>query len=138
MHCRPALRNLHAQADGPVAEQVECQVQLQHCSTSLWTCLLDGRLTVEYIPNPPVGVSPFRFHPPDEPTAVKSPDTPLSIDWLSLIQSEIVAGLSYWKLTPLVHSCRPLACRRPYLHYTILCVCVCVRVTYSFWYFKSM
>ena len=28
VHCHPALRHLHARADGPVLEQVECQVQL--------------------------------------------------------------------------------------------------------------
>ena len=53
MHCWPAFRNLHALADGTVVEQVEFQVQLQHRSTGSRTHLLDARLTVESVPNPP-------------------------------------------------------------------------------------
>ena len=63
MHCRPALRYLHAQADGPVLEHVECHVQLQHHLIGLQTHLLDGQLTIEYIPNLPIGVSPLHSPP---------------------------------------------------------------------------
>ena len=49
MHCRPTFRHSHALPDGPVVEQVERRVQLQHRSTSLRTCLRDGRLNVELI-----------------------------------------------------------------------------------------
>ena len=65
VHCRPALRNSHTRADGPVVEQVECRVQLQHHLTGLRTCLLDGRLTIEPIPTPLVGVYAFLFFSPD-------------------------------------------------------------------------
>ena len=61
MHCRPAFWHLHTLSDGPVVEKVECRVQLKHHSTGLHTCLIDGRLTVELIPNLFVGFSPFRF-----------------------------------------------------------------------------
>ena len=69
VHCWPALRHSHALADGPVVEQVECRVQLQHLLNSSHTRLLVGRLTVEPIPNPSVGVSPFLFCPPNGPAA---------------------------------------------------------------------
>ena len=62
--------HLHAQADGPVVDQFEFHVQLQHRLTILRTCLLDRRLTVEHITNPSVRVSPFHFRPPNEPAAV--------------------------------------------------------------------
>ena len=35
VHFRPALRHLHALADGNVVEQEKCRVQLQHHWTSL-------------------------------------------------------------------------------------------------------
>ena len=35
VHCRLAVHHLHALVDGPVVEQVEFWVHLQHCSTSL-------------------------------------------------------------------------------------------------------
>ena len=71
VHCRPALRHLHALTDGPVVKKFECQEQLQHHLTGLRTCLLDRRLTVEPIPNPSVGVSPFLFCPPDDPATAR-------------------------------------------------------------------
>ena len=52
MNYRPALRHSHALVEGPVVEQVKCQVQLQHSLIGLQTCLLDERLTVEHILNP--------------------------------------------------------------------------------------
>ena len=64
MHCRSALRHLHARADGPMVEQVECQVQLQHRSTISRAHLLE-RIIVEPVPKSPVGVSPFLFRPPN-------------------------------------------------------------------------
>ena len=51
VQCRPALRHSHALAYGPVVEQVECRVQLQHGSTISRARRLD-RLTVELVPNP--------------------------------------------------------------------------------------
>ena len=71
MQYRPVLQNLHALTDRPVLEQVKYRVQLQHRLTSLRTRLTDGRLTVETIPNPPIGVSPFRFRSPDEPAVIR-------------------------------------------------------------------
>ena len=47
MQCLPAFPNLHALVVGHAMDQVECQVQLQHHSTSLRTHLTDGRLNVE-------------------------------------------------------------------------------------------
>ena len=85
MHCRPSLWHSHARADGPAVDQVEFWVQLQHRSTVLQTCLLDGLLTVEHIPSPSIGVSPFLFCPPDDLTAVTYPDMPPSIAWPSLL-----------------------------------------------------
>ena len=61
VHCRPALRNLHALADGPVVEHFECLVQLQHRSTVSWTRLLDGKITVEPITNHPYEFLPSSF-----------------------------------------------------------------------------
>ena len=71
VHCRPELRHSHAQEDGPVVEQVEFRVQLQHHSTSSRAHLLVVRLYVEPIPNPSVGVSPLLFCPADGLAAVK-------------------------------------------------------------------
>ena len=85
VHCQPELRNSHVQTDGPAVEQVECRVQLQHCSTSSRTRLLVGRLTIEPVLNPSVGVSSFRFCPPDGPAAVNYLDTPPSIARPSLL-----------------------------------------------------
>ena len=62
VHCRLALRHSHTRADWPVVEQVKCRVQLHHRSIRSQTRLL-WRLTVELIPNYPIGVSPFRFFP---------------------------------------------------------------------------
>ena len=84
MHCRPALRDLHARAEGPVVEQVECRVQLQHRSTISWARQLE-RLTVELVPNSPVGVSPLLFCPPDGLAAVDNSDTPPAIAQPSLL-----------------------------------------------------
>ena len=53
-----------------MVEQVDCQVQLQHRSAGSFIRLLFGRLTVEPIPNPYLGVSSFLFCPPDGPAAV--------------------------------------------------------------------
>ena len=77
---------------------------------------------------PPVGVSPLLFHSPDGPEAVGLPDMPLVIPRLSLLRSDIAAGLSQRELKLLAHSRRPLAHRRPHRQYTVLCVCVCVCV----------
>ena len=52
MHCLPEFLHSQTLADGPVVEQVECRVQLQHhltVSQARWL----GQLTVETIPNPP-------------------------------------------------------------------------------------
>ena len=107
-------------------------MQLQHLSTVSWACWL-GRPTVETIPNPSLGVSPFLFHPPDSPAAVADRNTPPDIARLSLLRSDISAGLSHRELTPLTHSRLPLALWRPHLHrgvcfYIYMCVCVCVCV----------
>ena len=107
-----------------MVEQVECRVQLQHRSTISWARRL-GQLTVETIPKPPVGVSPFLFCPPDGPAAVEYIDTPPAIARLSLLRLEIAAGLSHQDITPLAHSRHPLARRRPHLQRGV-CVCVCV------------
>ena len=74
MHCLPAFLHLQALADWPVVEQVECRVQLQHRLTISWARWL-GQLTVETIPKPPVGVSPFCFRPPDGLAAVANRNT---------------------------------------------------------------
>ena len=124
MHCQPALRNSHTRADRPVVEQVKCRVHLQHCSTIFQACLLE-RPTVEPVPNFPVGVSPFLFCPPDGPAAVDYLNTPPATARPSLIQSEIPEGISHQDLSPLAHSRRTLARRRPHLHRGV-CVCVCV------------
>ena len=115
MHCRPTLRHLHAQADGPVVEQVGCWVQLQHRSTISRARLIE-QLTVELAPNSPVGVSPFLFCPLVGPAAVNNLDTPPAIARPYLLLSEIAAGLLHRQLTPLAHSHGPLARRRPRLH----------------------
>ena len=52
VHCHPVFLHLHALADGPVVDQVECRVQLQHRSNISRARLL-GRLNVETVPNPP-------------------------------------------------------------------------------------
>ena len=122
MYCRPAFQHLHSLANGPLVEQVECRVQLQHRSTVSQTRLLDGGLTVEHIPNSSVRVSSFRFCPPDEPAAVKQPDTLSAIARPSLLRSEVSAGTYRWDLTLLAHSRRPLARRRPHRHYTMVCL----------------
>ena len=128
MQCLPAVLHLHALADRPVVEQFECRVQLQHCSTVSRARWL-GRLTVETLPNPPVGVSIFLFRPPDGPAAAADRDTPPAIAWPSLIRLETAAGLSYQELTPLAHSRCPLLRRRPHLHRGVcVCVYICVRV----------
>ena len=115
-------------------EQVKCKVQLQRCSTISQACRIE-QITVELVPNSPVGVSPFLFCPPDGLAAVAYRDTPPAIAWPSLLRSEIAAGLLHRELTPLTHSRRPLARQRPHLHYTVayvggcvyiyMCVCVC-------------
>ena len=71
VNCQLVLRNSHDCTDEPALEQVKCRVQLQDLSTGLRNCLIDGRLTIEHIPNPSVGVSPFLFCPPDDPDAVR-------------------------------------------------------------------
>ena len=111
-----------------MVEQVECRVHLQHCLTISWARLLE-QLTVELVPNSPLGVSPFLFRPPDDLAAVEYINTPPAIDLPSLLQLEIAAGLSHRELAPLVHSLRPLARQRPHLHCDVcMCVCVCVCV----------
>ena len=55
--------------------------------------LIDRQLTVEPIPTPPVGFSPFRFHPPDETSTVGYPDTPPAIAHPSLLQLETTSGI---------------------------------------------
>ena len=85
MHFQPALRHSHARADGPMVEQVECWVQLQHHSTISWARLLE-LLTIKPVPNSPVGVSSFLFLPPDGLAAVEYLDTPPAIDWPYLLQ----------------------------------------------------
>ena len=109
-------------------DQVKFWVQLQHFSTGLQNRLLDRRPTVEPIPNPPVGVSPFLLCPTIDPSAVVYPDTSPATARLSMIRLEITAGLSHWEITQLVHRCLPLARRRPHRHYTLIYVCVCVCV----------
>ena len=79
-------------SDRAKIEQVECRVKLQHRSTISWARLI-GRLTVEPVPNSPVGLSPFLFFPPHIPAAVEYLDTPPAIARPSLLRSEIVAGL---------------------------------------------
>ena len=94
----------------------------------LWG-MLDGTTYRKNHTKPPVGVSPFRFCPPDGLAAVANRDTPPDIARPSLLQSEIAAGLSYRELTPLAHIRRPLAVQRPHLHRGVcVCVCVCVYV----------
>ena len=127
VHCRPAVRHSQAQADGNAVDQVECWVQLQHRSTSFWTRLPVGQLTVEPVLNSPVGAYPLRFRPPDGPAAVKYLGTLPSIARPYLLRLEIAAGLSHRELTLLTHNRRPLTCRRPHLHRGV-CVCVCVCV----------
>ena len=65
-----AMLHLHALVDRPMVEQVKFRVQIQHRLTGLQTRLTDERLTVELIPNNPVGVSPFHFRLPDDLAAV--------------------------------------------------------------------
>ena len=129
VHCLPAFRHSHARADGPVVEQVECRVQLQHRSTISQDRQLE-RLTVELVPISPVGVSPFLFCFPDGPAAVDNLDTPPAIARPSLLRSEITAGLSHQELTSLTHSRHPSAHRRPHFHRGV-CVCVCVTGPHS-------
>ena len=52
LHCWSEFRHLHVLANGCLVDQVECQVQLQHHSTSMRTCLTDGHITIELIPTP--------------------------------------------------------------------------------------
>ena len=127
MHCWPALRHSHACADRPVVEQVECQVQLQHRSTICRARLLE-QLTVEPVPNSPVGISPFLFCPPDGPAAVKYLNTPPAIARPSLLRSYIAAELSHREITPLTHSRRPFGAPEATLALWCVCVCVCVCV----------
>ena len=128
MHCLPVFWHLHARADGPVVEQVECRVQLQHRSTISRDRWLGG-LTLELVTNPPVGVSPLLFRPPDGPAAVANRDTPPAIARPSLLRSEIATGILHRELTPITHNRRTLARRRPHLHRGVcVCVCVCVCV----------
>ena len=103
MHFLPAFLQSHALAYGPVVELAKCRVQLQHRSTVSRARLL-GQLTVETLPNPPVGVSPFRFRPPDGPAAIAARDMPPAIAWPSLLRLEIAVGLSHRELTPLTHT----------------------------------
>ena len=66
MHCLPTFLHSHASADGPMVEQVECQVQLQHCST----VSRDHRLrllTIETLPNPRRSFSLFFALPMAQP-----------------------------------------------------------------------
>ena len=82
---------------------------------------------------PPVGVSPFSFRPPDGPAAVANCDMPPAISRPSLLRLEIAAGFLHRELTPLSHSRPPLARWRPHLHrgvcvYVCVCVCLCVCV----------
>ena len=67
-----------------MVEQVEFQVQLQHRLTIFWASRLE-RLTVELVPNSPVGVSPLLFLPPDGLAAVNNLDTPQAIARPSLL-----------------------------------------------------
>ena len=123
MHCLPALRHLHDRADGPVVEQIKCRVQLQHLSTISRAHRLE-RLTVELVPNSPVGGL----------DAVDNLNTPPAIAWRSLIRSDIIAGLLHQDLTPLAHSRHPLALRRPHLHRGVcVCVCVCNKILVVFY-----
>ena len=112
-------------------------MQLQHRSSISRARRLE-RLTVELVPKPPIGVSPFLFCPPDDPAAVDNLNTPPAIARPSLLRSEIAAGLLHRELTPHAHSRRPLVFRRPHLHsgvcvcvYVCVCVCVCVCVYVS-------
>ena len=91
MPCCLELQHSHSQAYGPVAEQVDCRVQLQHRSTSSWTRLLVGRLTVEPKPNPSIGVSPFLFCLPNDPDAIGYTDTTPAIARPYLLISDISA-----------------------------------------------
>ena len=91
MHCLPAILHSHAPADGPMVEQVECQVQLKHCSTISQDHRL-GLLTVETLPNPRRSFS--LFCPPNGPAAVTNGDTPPAIAQPSLLQLEIAVGIS--------------------------------------------
>ena len=61
--------------------------------------------------------------------AVANGGLPPAIARPSLLRSEIAAGILHRELTPLTHSSRPLARRRPHLHRGVcVCVCVCVCV----------
>ena len=106
-------------------------MQLQHRSTISRARLLE-QLTVEPVPNSPVGVSPFLFRPPDGPAAVEYLNTPPAIAQPFLIRSEIAAGILHRELTPLAHSRHPLARRKQHLHCGLcVCACVCLCVTYN-------
>ena len=69
VHCCPTLRHSHALLDGPVVEQVDFRVQLQHRLTISWARWIE-QLTVELLPNSPAGVSPFLFCPRNGPVIV--------------------------------------------------------------------
>ena len=125
MHCRVTLRHLHTTLDGAMVEQVECRVQLHHRSTVSRARLLE-QLTIEPVPNYPVGVSPFLFCPPDGLATVEYLDTPPAIARPSLLQSDIAAGLLHRELTPLVH--HPPSLGAPKATLTPWCVYVCVYV----------
>ena len=85
-----------------MVEQVECRVQLQHRLTSSRTHLL-GQITVEPIPNSPVGVFPLLFRPPDGPAAVQYLETPTDIDRTYLLGLEIAAGSALGDHTSRTH-----------------------------------
>ena len=70
------------------------------------------RLTIEPVPNSPVGVSPFLFCPPVGLAAVKYLDIPPAIAQPSLLRSEISAGLLHQELTPLAPGAHT-ACTQP-------------------------
>ena len=108
---------MHAQVDGLVVEQFEFRVQLQHRPTSSWTHLV-GRLTVEPIPNSPVGVSPFLFCPTDGLAAVEYLDTSPAIAQPSTTRTHLLSlgtpkeTLTFWYVCVCVCMC--------------MCMCVCV------------
>ena len=64
---------------------------------------------------PPVGDSPFLLRPPDGRAAVDNCNTTPAIAWLSLLRSDIAAGLSHWDITLLAHIRRPFARQKPHL-----------------------
>ena len=69
MHCLPTFLHSHTLAYGPMEEQVECRVQLKHCSTVSWDRRL-RLLAVGTIPNPRRSFSLFFALPMAQPPSL--------------------------------------------------------------------